>query len=284
MLDVTEVGDVKPAKRRTLLLCLLYQAQVKTRDYLVEMFLKRMRTLHNRAKAKLVELRERHRAQTEALLKAFTDVLVVSNASPDFASLEEQVEAVLNLNGGAGALLEQCEEIAAYKSDNYLPLLWRFYSRYRKLLFTLVRSLDIHSTTQDQSLVEALAFVLEHEHRRGQWLSAQRLDLSFVSDQWRRLVLVKKDGAEVAVRRQLEICIFTYLATELKTGDVCVVGSESYADFREQLLSWQECQPQLESFCQNLGIPSEPDGFITHLTNWLAQTAIEVDQVCPTMS
>ena len=46
VLDVTELGDVKPAKRRTLLLCLLYQAQVKTRDHLVEMFLKRIRKLH----------------------------------------------------------------------------------------------------------------------------------------------------------------------------------------------------------------------------------------------
>jgi TnpA family transposase len=280
VLDVNELGDVKSAKRRTLLLCLLYQAQVKTRDHLVEMLLKRMRTLHNRAKAKLIELRERHRAQTEALLRVFTDVLVVSSASPDSASLGAQVQAVLSLNGGAEALLEQCEEIAAYNSDNYLPLLWRFYSRYRKLLFTLVRSLDIRSTTQDQSLMEALTFVLEHEHRRGQWLSAQRLDLSFVSDQWQRLVLVKKEDAEVAVRRQLEICIFSYLAIELKTGDACVVGSESYADFREQLLSWQECQPQLESFCQNLGIPAEPDGFISHLTTWLAQTAIGVDKVC----
>jgi hypothetical protein len=34
VLDVTELADVKPAKRRTLLLCLLYQAQVKTRDNL----------------------------------------------------------------------------------------------------------------------------------------------------------------------------------------------------------------------------------------------------------
>ena len=115
---------------------------------------------------------------------------------------------------------------------------------------------------------------------RGQWLSAKRLDLSFRQRSMATIGAGQKDDAEVAVRRQLEICIFTYLATELKTGDVCVGGSESYADFREQLLSWQECQPQLESFCQNLGIPAEPDGFITHLTTWLAQTAIEVDKVC----
>ena len=280
VLDVTELGDVKPAKRRTLLLCLLYQAQVKTRDHLVEMFLKRIRKLHHRAKARLVELRERHRTQTEALLKVFADVLVISSTPQDPASLGEQVQAILSVNGGAGALLEQCEEIAAYNSDNYLPLLWRFYSRYRKLLFTLVRSLEIRSTTQDQSLMKALAFVLEHEQRRGQWLPVKTLDLSFASDQWRRLVRVKKEDTEGVVRQQLEICIFTYLAAELKTGDACVVGSESYADFGEQLLSWQACQPQLEDLCQGLGIPSDPDEFITHLTTWLAQTAIEVDQVC----
>lgn len=106
------------------------------------------------------------------------------------------------------------------KSDNYFPLLWQFYSRYRKLLFGLVRSLDIRSTTQDQSLMEALTFVLEQEHRRGKWLSAA-IDLSFISDKWRRLVVSTTGKTEVLVRQQLEICVFTYLAMELKTGDAC---------------------------------------------------------------
>jgi hypothetical protein len=35
-LDISEFRDFKLSKRRTLLLCLLYQAQVKTRDHLVE--------------------------------------------------------------------------------------------------------------------------------------------------------------------------------------------------------------------------------------------------------
>jgi hypothetical protein len=50
VLDSTELQDIKLPKRRTLLLCLLYQAQVKTRDALVEMFLKRMQKLHTRQK------------------------------------------------------------------------------------------------------------------------------------------------------------------------------------------------------------------------------------------
>lgn len=73
--------------------------------------------------------------------------------------------------------------------------------------------------------------MLEQEHRRGKWLSAA-IDLSFISDKWRRLVVSTTGKTEVLVRQQLEICIFTYLAMELKTGDACVEGSENYADFR----------------------------------------------------
>lgn len=166
-LDLSEFQDIKLLKRRTLLLSLLYQAQVKTRDHLVEMFLKRIHSIHTNAKAKLLELREKHLTQTEALLGILAEILVVSNESLNDAALGHQVQSVLKGHGGSELLLEQCEEIAAYNSDNYFPLLWQFYSRYRKLLFGLVRSLDIRSTTQDQSLMEALTFMLEQEHRRS---------------------------------------------------------------------------------------------------------------------
>jgi hypothetical protein len=75
VLDIAELRDIKLPKRRTLLLCLLYQAQVKTRDALVDMFLKRMQKLHTQAKIKLAELREKHRAQTELLLSVFAEII-----------------------------------------------------------------------------------------------------------------------------------------------------------------------------------------------------------------
>jgi hypothetical protein len=118
-LDISEFQDIKLPKRRTLLLCLLYQAQVKTRDHLVEMFLKRMQTIHNNAKIKLVELRELHLTQTRDLLGVLAEILSVSSASSDNAVLGEQVQSVLTGHGGSQLLLEQCEEITAYNSDNH---------------------------------------------------------------------------------------------------------------------------------------------------------------------
>lgn len=110
-LDISEFQDIKLTKRRTLLLCLLHQAQVKTRDHLVEMFLKRLQTIHT--KAKLVELREKHLTQTEALLGVLAQILVVFNGSLNDTALGQQVQSVLTCHGGSELLLLQCEEIAA---------------------------------------------------------------------------------------------------------------------------------------------------------------------------
>lgn len=278
-LDISEFQDIKLSKRRTLLLCLLYQAQVKTRHDLVEMFLKRIHTIHNHARTRLLELREKHLAQTEALLGVLAEILIVSAESQDNAILGQQVQLVLDSHGGWETLQQQCEEIAAYNSNNHLPLLWQFYSRHRKQLFALVRSVEIRSTTADESLIAALTFVLENEHRRTKWLKAD-LDLSFATYQWRSLVVSYQGNSKVLVRQQLEICIFTYLATELKTGDACVVGSENYADFREQLLSSTECERQLAAYCNELGFPATPEDFVNYLRLHLTQVAAEVDKIC----
>ena len=277
--DIAELTEIHPAKRWTFLVCLIYRAQVKCRDHLADMFLKRMLGIHNRAKTRLVELREQHLATTESMLGIFGEVLDASAQKPSHATLGKQVLEILNAHGGAQTLLEQCKQVSPYSTKNHLPLMWPFFAPYRKSIFRMVRSLDIRSTSQDQSLIEALNFLLDHEDRRSQYLPAD-LDLSFISAQWRQLVYAHDGEKEVLVRRQLEVCLFSYLATELKTGDACVPGSENYADFRDQLLSWEECQPLLEQYCQELGIPSTSSGFVKHLKDQLTQLANEVDQIC----
>jgi hypothetical protein len=79
------------------------------------------------------------------------------------------------------------------------------------------------------------------------------------------------------MRLNFEICIFSYVAVELKSGDICVFNSEAYADYREQLLSWNDCQPLVEAYCQQLGFPTQAEDFVENLKNSLTQTASAVD-------
>jgi TnpA family transposase len=282
VLDISEFQDINLPKRRTLLLCLVYEAQVKTRDYLVEIFIKRIQDIQNNAKQRLQELRDKHVTETSELLATFGQVLKASKKAKenqDNTVLGEQVQSILDEHGGPELLLQKLDEIAAYNTNNHLPLMWRFYSASRKAIFSLVRSLNILSTSADESLIEALKFVLDNEHKRGKYLPFE-IDLDFISSNWRALVIEEIDGTEFLVRQQLEICIFSNLATEFKTGDACVVGSESYADFREQLLTHAECEPLISEYCRLLEFPDNPDDFVEHLRQELMRIASEVDKTC----
>ncbi|MCP6760080.1 MAG: Tn3 family transposase, partial [Fischerella sp. CENA71] len=278
-LDISELRDVNLSKRRTLVLCLLYEAQVRTRDHLVEMFLKRVLKIQNNAKQRLQELREKHLAQTSELLGTLAEVLTASKEAQDAQSLGTKVQSIFDEHGGPDLLLQKYEEIAAYNTNNHLPLMWRFYSPHRKVLFDLVRSLDILSTSADESVIDALSFILDNEHKRGRHLPFE-IDLSFVGKQWRALVIQEVNGTQVLVRQQLEICIFSYLADDFKAGDACVVGSLSYADFREQLLSESECQPLISEYCRLIGFPDNPEDFVEYLRDSLTSVAEEVDAIC----
>jgi len=74
-----EISDIKGVttadKRYTLLLCLLHQMQVRTRDQLVTMYLKRMGLLHHQAKQRLHDLQDQYRDMSETMVDAFADVV-----------------------------------------------------------------------------------------------------------------------------------------------------------------------------------------------------------------
>ena len=275
-LNIKDFRDINLLKRRTLLLCLLYRAQVKMRDHLVEMLLKRMKKIDNNARKRLVELREKHLARTERLLRLFSQTLTVAKTETKPVPFHKSVQTLLDAEGGADALLAECEEVKAYNSANHLSLMWRFYASFRPLFFDLVRLLDIQSASEDTTLTEAIAFVLAHQHKRRKHLPVE-IDTSFMSAAWRQLAIVSVDGQQQLVRQHLEVCVFAALAVALKTGDVYVVGSEEYADFRAQLLSWEECEPLVAEYCQQLGMPATDEGLVEHLKALLIERSAEVD-------
>lgn len=278
--DAGELKQINQAKRITLILCSIYSAQVATRDNLVLMFLKRIGTIHHKAKDELEKIRSARLETTEKLVGVLTSVLQVFVSEPVEGELKQQIERVINPNGGVQQLLNECESLNAYSGNNYLPLLWRFYKSHRRTFFRLLSVLRFESTTAEQNLIEALNFLLDNEHRRGEWLPNQ-VDLSFANARWQKLIITTQGEQTLISRRHFEVCVFSYLATELKSGDICVIGSEEYADYREQLLSWSECQPLVAQYCNNLGLATDAEAFVAQLKSTLTETANRVDSGYP---
>lgn len=88
----------------------------------------------------------------------------------------------------------------------------------------------------------------------------------------------KVDGEEVFNRHQLEMCVFTYVAEHLRSGDLYIAGSEAFADYRTQFLPWEECQSILDSYCDVVGLPKTAAEFVEKLRTQLTKLAQAVDE------
>lgn len=281
-LDAGELQDFAPANRYTLLLCLIYRMGVRTKDDIAEMLLKRMSTIHKRAKEQLVEIQLGQRERSEKLIGTLDDVAAIAGSSLSDQQAGRRVRALLSTDGGLERLREECAAVRLWQGDNYLPLLWKHFVPLRYVLFRLARAIVMKSTTQDQALLSALEVVLNHEHKRVDWIAAEEVDLSFASDRWQKLLKQPVNGQKDGInRRQLEVCVFSQLAAELRSGDISVVGSESFADYRQQLLSWEECEVGLKNFCRRVSLPDTAAAFVKELKTRLMETAVQVDQKYP---
>jgi hypothetical protein len=253
-LDVSELQEYAPAKRLTLLACLIRQTQMNTQDDLIDMFLKRMSTIQVRAKEALQLARDAQQKATAQLVETLTHVVetAMEDKEQDDATAGRHLREILEKRGGQEQLLEQCQQVSASLTDEYQPLMWSFYKSHRRAVFQLVRSLPLRSTTQDQALITALNFILTQENRRSLFVP-DTLDLSFTSEIRQRQIRVKRKKQTKLARRPLEVCIFAAIADELKSGDLAVEGSEHFADYRAQLLPWTICEPQIAEYCQASG-------------------------------
>jgi TnpA family transposase len=267
-MEVGDLLDTNPPRRYALLLCFLHHVQTRLRDDLATMLVKRMNKVRNNAKKNLDDIKREQMAIREAFIDMFAHVVHLTQQTPDDTKLGKNVRQLVDNAGGAERLWEDYEAMMAYHQNNYRPLIWRNYSSYRRALFDVIDILDIQSTTQDQLLIEALAFIQSHRYHTRKYL-ADEINISFLSQRWQQLIIHYHKGKRQLNRRHLEAAVFMTLASELKTGDVYVVHSEDYADYRQQLLSWQDCKPHLEVYCKALNLPTTAKKFVEQLQKQL---------------
>lgn len=218
----------------------------------------------------------------------------MSAAGEDMATRAGQlVLRALESGGGLEQLAAAHQAVAAFHGNNYLPLLERFYRSHRTALFTLVDALTLVPTTADRGVLDALEFVRATRHRRGEWIEQDyvvtrdgrqvrvSIDIdAFASSMWKRTLRDRQRPGMLA-RRHLEVCVFSHLAAELRSGDVAVAGSDSYADLHAQMMTWDECEGQVAGFCDQAGLPADPAALVAFYKAKLAETAAAVDAGYP---
>ncbi|GAA3428494.1 hypothetical protein GCM10018953_56770 [Streptosporangium nondiastaticum] len=226
---------------------------MRARDDLAEMPCKRVAANLKKARAALEDIRERQRTVSERLIGTYRTVL--ERLDPDGqaggASGAAGAVAAVNSADGFAAQLADIEEVSAFHGDNYEVLAYRFFRRDRAVMFDLVAKLELMATSRDDSVLAALDHARAHEAKRRDFIPMPpRVEgsddpesgIMFASGNWRRAVTDRGRPGMVA-RRHFEAMVFTYLAEELRTGDIAVAGSNEYADWSANLLPWSTRSP-----------------------------------------
>jgi hypothetical protein len=203
---------------------------------------------------------------------------VLEHLDPEAAAGQAPVEgaaralAAVEEAGGFAAQLSDIEEVSAFHGDNYEVLVHRHFVKDRSVMFELVDKLELAATSSDASLLAALEHARTYQAKRRDFIPLpDPIDgddavsgIAFASQNWRRAVTDRRHLGMVA-RRHFEAMVFTYLAEELRTGDIAVIGAGEYADWRTNLLTWEECEPLLPGFCEQVGLPTTATGFVERL-------------------
>lgn len=280
VLDAAEMKDYSPAKRQTLILALIHHMRIGARDDIAEMFIRRISAIHKSAREELQVLQARQRELSEELVATLEQVVEILAEGMEDAPTGRRIRDLLAPHGSLERLQGDCEAIRVWSGGNHLPLLWKPFKSWRAAMFQMAKVLVFHPATQDKALLNALDIVMENEHRKAEWI-ADEVDLSFASERWHKLVRRSHGLGNPTNRRYLEVCVFSHLASDLRSGDVCIEGAGTFADYRGQLLSWKECEALLPDYCDRIGIVANPQAFVENLKSMLADTAAQVDSEFP---
>lgn len=286
--DADVMRKVAPLKRIALLACMVHVARTRARDDLAEMFCKRMASVTKLAKAELAEIREREAEISERLIISYRGVLGCldprSSETADAAAALRRARRIVEDAGGFEAQLAEIEAVSAHHANNYMPLVAKHRRRDRATMFAFTSVVELEATSADRSVLDAVEHAVAHAHLTRDFIpdhrDGTRVDLSFASEQWQRIV-VDRDHPRQLHRRHFEACVFTYLAAELRTGDIAVRGSQAYANWAAQLLSWEQCEGLLEEFCAETGLPGSARAFTDQLRARLTAQAAIVDARYP---
>jgi TnpA family transposase len=278
-LDAARMREMEPHKRYALAMALIRMQVARRRDDLGDILVKRMQTVHNKGRQALQEYRIKHQSETDYLINKLHNVLIALRDTDGPARLETVETAA---GDDTERSIERCEEHAAYADDNYSPFLWQFHKGHRAVLFRLLENIELASTSTDKGTEALIRFIIEHRTSKAARVTVEGLHLDWVSTKWWKTLCSKEFPSRESVdRRHFEVCVFSHIVHELKSGDLCIRGSDRYSDYSEQLVSWPEYEAAAATYCKQAGLDVDAGRAINKLLLQLSALAKTVDSGFP---
>lgn len=285
-------------KKRIALAASLIQSQTcMAYDDLADMYIKICSKMHWTAKRKLEELKLKNQEKTDKLVGLLASI-AQSWEDNTGEHRENAIKDIFDLNHPK-EVLKECNEHLAYAGNNWLPLLIPYYNSRRKSFFKFIQFSQLQSTSGDKRLECAIEFIKSQKNSKKRkvlikdYLRLTRTDksrtiesLEWIPEKWWELVVGTKktqntEMPEYLNRKMLELCVFTCVMQELKSGDLFIPQGERFGDWRKELINKKEFQSLLKDYCKRIGLPDRPKDIISTVKNGLIDSIKRTDLGVP---
>ena len=275
-LTADEINEYSEAKRYTLIASFIHRSQAKAKDAIAVMFCRLIAIAHKQSKTELEAKLNSSKEDTCNIVELFKTIMQDGQIINEYAEFAKAFYQKIEDGGGFLLLTNKCNDILASHGNEYKIYLTDMIQKRRSLLFKILKALQLHSPTQDDKLILALQYLLANENRRAEFITDD-IDLSFATAFWKKQIIPGSDKTKIN-RRALESCVFEYVSKGLNSGDLYAKGAMDYADYRAELMSWEDCQEHLKAFCDEVGIANNPKDMMSHLKQTLTDKAQFVEQ------
>lgn len=283
-LNVREMLALKPIKRYALAVLLIHAQLQKAVEDIAEIFIRTVRNMHNVARDRLKEYQLEHVEEGETLIAQFREVLTALDGA------DSDPARIMKMRGVLGddptVWIERCDEHIAFAGNNYYPFMLQPYRSKRALLFQCLDAMLLKSSSPDESLLRAIAWITQFRSSHKEQVRADSgigvIDLGWLSDKkWRVLIEGSDSSSGLLHRKYLELCVFSHVMEELKSGDLYVQNSDQFDDYRDHLVSWEQFEAEVGEYGDMVGLPTDGRALVALLKQQLLDISQKVDDRFP---
>jgi TnpA family transposase len=276
-LKARELREYVAPRRFALTLAVVKDRKSQILDDLTVMLIRFAGRIEWRSASILREWQDEHRDNTEELIRALADLLIIVSLREEPARTVEQLDASIAAHGGLEHLRQACAEHLKHAQRNWEPFAREAFSPFRSQLLLLARTLPLKAARPSaEALLTAVDRVSE-EPSDADYLIME-LDFEFLPSKWRPLIEHHDPAYPPAFkRRELEVCVMLELAEAIKAGAVHVVGSKSYDDFWDKLPPETSDPERLAAYVTERGWPAGAEGFTRGLRQAMTEAAQQLN-------
>ncbi|MDA7742535.1 Tn3 family transposase [Francisellaceae bacterium] len=276
-LSADELKKMNEPRRYTYVASLIYKSQSKAKDALTSMLCRLVSSAHKQSRTKLESRLQDNKTDSCDVAELLKSIAQQSESVKKNSQYGAWVIDKINASGGAAAIAGKCDDVIISHSNEHRVFLSKVLLKNRSLLHKIIKTIDPQSPTGDNKLVNAVKFLVKKYGSTREYYDGDDVDLSFMSTFWKGRVFKKINGKSKLKRKELEACVIDCLSKGLNSGDVYVKGADNYADYRAELMPWDECLKHLDEYCEQIGIPNNPKEMFGQLKSSLIKKANEVD-------